>query len=115
VAAGAAGGITYTTGVPNALVGVMVAVALLPAWVTFGMLLGAGHTQAAVGALLLTAINLICLNLTGVATFVLQGVSPARWWEAKKAKRMSLLMIVAWGSLLAILALLSYLAGFGAS
>lgn len=114
-AAGAAGGLTYTTGVPNALVGVMVAVALLPAWVTFGMLLGAGHAELALGALLLTAINLICLNLTGVATFLLQGVSPARWWEAKKAKRMSLLALAAWAGLLTTLALLSYFAGFGVS
>ena len=115
VAAGAAGGLTYTTGVPNALVGVMVAVALLPAWVTFGMLLGAGHVEPALGALLLTAINLICLNLTGVATFLIQGISPAKWWEAKKARRMSLLAIGAWGGLLVVLAMLSYFAGFGST
>ena len=115
VVAGIAAGFTYTTGISNALVGVMVAVALLPVWVTFGILLGAGHIEPALGALLLTAINLICLNLTGVATFAIQGISPARWWEAKKAKRMTLLAIVAWGSLLAILVVLSYFARFGGS
>lgn len=113
VAAGAAGGLTYTTGVPNALVGVMVAVALLPAWVTFGMLLGAGHPQPALGALLLTAINLICLNLAGVATFLVQGVRPARWWAARKARRMSLIAITAWSVLLIILIILSYVAHVG--
>lgn len=115
VAAGIAAGLTYTTGISNALVGVMVAVALLPVWVTFGMLLGAGHFEPALGALLLTGINLICLNLTGVATFAIQGVRPARWWEAKKAKQMSLLAIAAWGGLLAILVVLSYFADFSST
>jgi uncharacterized hydrophobic protein (TIGR00341 family) len=42
LAAGAAGTLALTTGFPGALIGVMVAVALLPPLVTFGMLLGAG-------------------------------------------------------------------------
>jgi len=110
IASGAAGGLTYTTGIPTALVGVMVAVALLPPWVAFGMLVGAAEWHAALGALLLTGLNLICLNLTGVLTFVLQGVSPAKWWEAKKARRMSIIAISAWGGLLAVLIFLLFLA-----
>lgn len=110
IASGAAGGLTYTTGVPTALVGVMVAVALLPPWVVFGMLLGAAQWGPAIGALLLVALNLICLNLTGVLTFILQGVSPASWWEAQKARRMSLIAVSAWSALLAVLIVLLFVA-----
>ena len=44
----------------------MVAVALMPPLVAFGMLLGAGYMQASLGPLTLLAANLICLNLAGV-------------------------------------------------
>ena len=101
LASGAAGGLAYTTAVPTALVGVMVAVALLPPWVTFGMLLGSGQWEAALGALLLTVLNIICLNLAGVLTFVLQGVSPAARWEARRARRLSTTALLVWIILLA--------------
>jgi uncharacterized hydrophobic protein (TIGR00341 family) len=101
IAAGAAGGLAYTTAVPTALVGVMVAVALLPPWVVFGMLLGSGHFGPALGALALAGLNIICLNLAGVLTFVLQGVSPEARWEAKKARRMSTIALSIWLLLLA--------------
>ena len=110
IASGIAGGLSYTTSIPSALVGVMVAVALLPPWVVFGMMLGSSQWGAAVGALLLTLLNLICLNLTGVLTFVLQGVSPGRWWEAKKARRMSVIAVCAWSVLLGVLIVLLFLA-----
>ena len=100
VASGAAGGLAYTTAAPTALVGVMVAVALLPPWVTFGMLLGAGHWAAATGALLLTVLNIVCLNLSGVLTFVLQGVRPAARREAKQARQWALIALVVWVALL---------------
>jgi len=102
IASGAAGGLAYTTAVPTALVGVMVAVALLPPWVTFGMLLGSGSVGPALGALVLTVLNIICLNLAGVLTFALQGVSPGTYWEAKRAKRMSLVSLSVWIALLAV-------------
>lgn len=103
IASGAAGGPAYTTAVPTALVGVMVAVALLPPWVAFGMLRGSGQWGAAPGALVLTALSIICLNLVGVLTFVLQGVSPPAQWEAKRARRMSSIALLVWIALLAIL------------
>ncbi|MBN1859259.1 TIGR00341 family protein [Candidatus Bipolaricaulota bacterium] len=106
VASGAAGSLAYTTAVPTALVGVMVSVALLPPWVTFGMLLGSGHWVAALGALLLTGMNVICLNLAGVLTFLLQGVRPGSWWEAKKARRMSFIALSVWIGLLTVLIVL---------
>jgi uncharacterized hydrophobic protein (TIGR00271 family) len=47
--AGGAGALAFTSGVPAALVGVMVAVALLPPLVTCGLLLGSEFFQLARG------------------------------------------------------------------
>lgn len=49
LASGAAGSLAFTTGVSAVLIGVMVAVALLPPLVTFGLLIGAGHLGMSLG------------------------------------------------------------------
>lgn len=103
LASGIAGALAFTSGVASALVGVMVAVALLPPLVVLGMLLGAGHWQPAMGALLLLFINIICINLSGVVTFVVQGIKPADWGEEGKAKSTSRLAISIWIFLLLVL------------
>lgn len=103
LAAGSAGALAFTTGISAALVGVMVAVALLPPLVTAGLLLGAQEWRLAERAFLLTATNIVCINAAGVATFLLQGVRPGRWWEAKRAKRVVRLAAIIWLSLLALL------------
>ncbi len=104
--AGAAGALAFTSGRPRALTGVMVAVALLPPVVTCGLLLGGGDGALASRALLLVAVNVICINLAGVATFVAQGVRPRSWWEAKKAKRATVRAAAIWLALLAALVII---------
>ena len=104
IAAGAAGTFAFTTGLPGTLIGVMVAVALLPPLMTFGMLFGAGHFTAALNAFLLVATNVICINLAGVMTFLVQGVRPRTWWEAKKAKRRAVKAAIFWALMLLVLA-----------
>ena len=81
------GALAFTTGLPSALIGVMVAVALMPPLVTCGMLLGEAEWSLSAGAFLLVSANVICVNIAGVATFALQGVRPRTWWEAKKARK----------------------------
>lgn len=103
LAAGCAGALAFTTGVSATLVGVMVAVALLPPMVTFGLLLGGGHLRLAMGALSLLVANLICLNLAGVVTFLVQGIRPASWWEKERAAKASRIAITLWVTLLAVL------------
>jgi uncharacterized hydrophobic protein (TIGR00341 family) len=100
LAAGIAGALAFTTGIPTALVGVMVAVALLPPLVTFGLLLGSGHWSMALGAMLLLLVNLICINLAGVTTFLAQGIRPITWWEADRATKATRMAIFLWGLLL---------------
>lgn len=106
LASGCAGALAFTTGVSAGLVGVMVAVALLPPLATAGMLFGDGHAKAGTGALALLATNIICVNLAGVATFVVQGVRPRTWWEADKARRATRRAFVIWTVLFLLLAAL---------
>ena len=106
LASGAAGALSFTSAAPAVLIGVAVAVALMPPLVVFGLLLGAGKYSLALGALFLFLANFISVNLAGVATFLAQGIEPRTWWEAKKAKRATLLAIVGWALLLAILVIL---------
>lgn len=103
LAAGSAGTLAFTAGTAEAIVGVMVAVALVPPLAAAGLLLGSGYPAAAGGAALLTVVNVICVNLAGVVTFLLQGVQPNSWWEAKRARRATRWALVLWGALLAIL------------
>lgn len=79
----------------------MVAVALLPPLVAFGLLLGGGHAALAMGALSLFLMNLICVNLAGVTTFLVQGIRPATWWEKDRAVKSTRIAIVLWAVLLA--------------
>ncbi len=103
---GIAGSLSVTRGVSQALVGVMVAVALLPPIVTSGLLLGSNYYNESVGAFLLFLVNLVCINFAGVITFVIQGVNPRTWWEKKEAKKTVWRAIILWIFLLLILILL---------
>ena len=101
LASGCAGALAFTTGVSTTLIGVMVAVALLPPLVTFGLLLGGGHPVPAMGALSLFLVNLVCVNLAGVTTFLVQGIRPASWWEKDRAVKATRIAIGLWVVLLA--------------
>lgn len=103
LASGSAGVLAFTSGASISLIGVMVAVALMPPLIAFGLLLGSGNPSGALGALLLLIANLICVNLAGVTTFLVQGIRPRKWWEASKAKRATRIAIMLWSVLLAIL------------
>jgi uncharacterized hydrophobic protein (TIGR00341 family) len=109
LAAGSAGTLAFTQGLSGAVIGVMVAVALMPPLVVSGMLLGEGYMASAFGALLLTTANLICINLAGVATFLAQGVRPRSWWEAERAKKATWQAIAILVVLLAIFGLILWL------
>lgn len=103
LASGCAGALAFTTGVSAALIGVMVAVAMLPPLVTCGLMLGGGQVTLAAGALSLFLMNLICVNLAGVTTFLVQGIRPATWWEKDRAVKATRIAIGLWVALLAAL------------
>ncbi|VAV94250.1 Uncharacterized protein, MJ0678-like [hydrothermal vent metagenome] len=102
---GAAAVLSLATGLSSVLVGVMVAVALLPPGATIGIMLGAGHYDLALGAGLLLAVNIVCVNLSAKLVFLFKGVQPRTWYEKKKARRAMIFYMVFW---LLSLALLGY-------
>ncbi|MCJ7680891.1 MAG: TIGR00341 family protein [Candidatus Aminicenantes bacterium] len=104
LASGCAAVLSFTSGAMSALIGVMVAVALLPPLVSLGLLLGSGNWKMALGSLLLLLTNLICINLAGVVTFLFQGIRPLTWWESTRAKKATLRAILLWSLLLIALA-----------
>ncbi|UCE40841.1 MAG: TIGR00341 family protein [Candidatus Aminicenantes bacterium] len=104
--AGSAAALSFTSELFSALIGVMVAVALLPPLVTFGMLAASSQWELALGSLFLFLINLICVNLAGVVTFLIQGIRPLTWWEATKAKKATRIALMIWIVLLMTLAIM---------
>lgn len=96
LAAGVAGTLSVTRGVSTALIGVMVAVALLPPAAALGMLIGAGNWPLAWGAGLLTLINIVAVNLASVLTFIAQGVEPMHWHEVESARTSTRIAIALW-------------------
>lgn len=108
LASGAAAALSLTTGLSSVLVGVMVAVALLPPAATLGIMLGNGDTAAAVGAGLLLALNVVCINLAGKVVFFVKGIRPRTWIEQEKAKRAMAVYIAGWLLTLGILILAVY-------
>lgn len=103
LASGAAAVLSLTTGIPTALVGVMVAVALMPPAVAFGMMLGAGHGDLAAGAGLLLAVNIVCVNLAAKLVFLTKGVTPRTWMEKRKARHSMWVYMLFWMVTLAVL------------
>ncbi len=105
LASGIAGGLAFTSGAPASLIGVMVAVALLPPLAAGGMLLGDGQITRSVSAFVLLGINLVALNLAAVATFLVQGIRPVWHSEQAVARRSAWTALLTWTLLLVTLIL----------
>lgn len=108
LASGAAAALSLTTGLSSVLVGVMVAVALLPPAATMGLMLGHGNLGLAVGAGLLLAVNIVCVNLASKITFMAKGINPRTWPEKEKAKRAMAVYVSGWIIALIILVIAIY-------
>ncbi len=96
LASGCAGALAFTTAVSTILIGVMVAVSLLPPLVTCGLFLGGGQLTLALGAFSLFLMNLICINLAGVTTFFVQGIQPSTWSQKDQALKDTRIAITLW-------------------
>ena len=107
-ASGAAAVISLTTGLSSVLVGVMVAVALLPPTAVIGMMIGQGEWQLAYGAALLLAINIVSVNLAAKLVFLFKGVKPRTWFEQQQARQSMRSYIVIWVLSLMLLGLVVY-------
>lgn len=108
-ASGAAAVISLTTGLSSVLVGVMVAVALLPPTAVIGMMLGQGEWQLAFGATLLLAINIVSVNLAAKLVFLFKGVKPRTWLEQQQARHSMKIYILFWLLSLILLATMIFI------
>lgn len=108
LASGAAAALSLTTGLSSAMVGVMVAVALLPPVVMAGITLGQGRPGLAIGAALLLAVNVVCVNLASKIVFLVKGIHPRTWLEKEKAKRAMAVYVLGWFVALLLLLLVIY-------
>ncbi len=109
LASGAAASLSLVSGTSSVLVGVMVAVALMPPAVTIGLMLSIGEYNHALGATLLLAVNIVCINLSAKLVFLFRGIKPRTWLEAHRAKQSRLLYIGIWVVLLVLLFVIIYL------
>ncbi|KGX90716.1 hypothetical protein N781_06535 [Pontibacillus halophilus JSM 076056 = DSM 19796] len=85
LAAGGAGSIATLNRKAGNLVGVMVAVALVPPNTALGMALGNASWNDAYGAFLLIVVNISCILLSAVIVFSLSGIRPVKWQEVQRA------------------------------
>ena len=109
LASGAAAVLSMTTGLPSVLVGVMVAVALLPPAATLGLMLGSGNVHLAFGAGLLLAVNVVCVNLASKLVFLVKGIRPRTWWQKEKARQSMATYLALWAVSLLVLLYAIYL------
>jgi len=109
LASGAAASLSLVSGTSSVLVGVMVAVALMPPAVTIGLMLSIGEYNHSLGAALLLAVNIVCINLSSNLVFLFRGIKPRTWLETHKAKQSRFLYIGAWVVMLILLCLMIFL------
>jgi uncharacterized hydrophobic protein (TIGR00341 family) len=81
ICAGAAGAFGLSTGLSEALVGVMIAAALIPAAAAVGIGVAWGLPAVALGALALLVVNTIGVNLSGFLALGYLGYRPGTWGE----------------------------------
>jgi uncharacterized hydrophobic protein (TIGR00341 family) len=103
LAAGIAGALVSTTGVAMSLVGVMVAVAILPPTCVAVMLAAQGWWEGASGAALVVVTNIVCVNAAGVGTYLVRGYRPHAWWREDSSRKTALVVLAMWGVLIAAL------------
>lgn len=100
LACGAAGVLAMTRAASLSLVGVMIAVALVPPLAATGIFAGSGEWTLAANSLFLFAVNFVCLNVSGIAMFLMKGLPPKNW-------RVTTGLLAAWTAILFILALIA--------
>jgi uncharacterized hydrophobic protein (TIGR00341 family) len=88
--AGVAGVVSLSTGVSTALVGVMIAVALIPPAATVGIALAWGLPVAGASAAVLALVNGLSINLAAISVLWYQGYRPENWFREEEARAATL-------------------------
>lgn len=103
---GCAGGLALFVAIPEILVGVAVAVALVPPVAVSGIGIAIFDIDLFFGAFLLAFVNLFGLELGGAITLRIKGVSPRRYYQKVEARLHSTYSILILTTLLIILTLI---------
>ena len=106
--AGVAGALAISSGASTALVGVMMAVALIPPAAVIGIGIAWGAPMAVLGSTVLVLVNFFSINVTAMGVLWYQGYRPDTWLEVGEARFSTLRRI---GVLAAVILLLSVFLG----
>ncbi len=113
LAAGVAAALSIVAGISSALVGVMVAVALLPPATAAGLFLGAGEFGSFGRSLLLLTVNVVCIMIAAQGVYFYKDVRPRKWFEQKAADRALRINLAVLAALLLFLVVIIVLAPTG--
>ncbi len=102
--AGIAGILSLTRGFSEAIVGVMIAAALIPPSAAVGITVAWGMSGAATGAAVLVIVNLLSLNLAALATLWIAGYRPQGLFEVSPTRRPTYTYVAIFGIGLLVLA-----------
>lgn len=95
LASGAAGVLAFSRGSGLALVGVMIAVALVPPIAAAGLFFSQGLYDLGWNALFLFGVNFVSINVAGIVMFLVQGLPPKSW-------RMTSGILMIWAAILSL-------------
>ena len=84
--AGIAGALSLTGGVSAALVGVMIAVALIPPAATVGIGIAWGLPAVSFGSAVLVLVNMLSINLAALVVLRYSGYRPTEWFQLDEAR-----------------------------
>ncbi|WP_058308305.1 TIGR00341 family protein [Gracilibacillus massiliensis] len=112
LAAGTAGAMSFAKRVSEALVGVMVSVALLPPAVVLGMMLGALEFEQALTPFILLLVNISAILCSAILVFWTSGIQPINWSEIQVANTSKTYSLIAVSIVIVILAILIFIIQF---
>ncbi len=92
--AGVAGAHSLRSGVSTSLVGVMIAVALVPPAAVVGIGVAWGLPAVALGAAVLVAVNVLSINLATLVTLWYVGYRPDQWFRTDEARASTVRRVV---------------------
>ncbi|MFC7081552.1 TIGR00341 family protein [Halorussus caseinilyticus] len=106
--AGTAGALSLASGVSVAIVGVMIAAALVPPAAAVGIAIAWQQPLAAVSSLVLVLVNIFSINLSGLVVFWYLDYGPKNWFELNQTRSVLFKRV---GVLVVAIALLSLFLG----
>lgn len=103
--AGVAGALSLSTGVSTALVGVMIAAALIPPTAVIGIGIAWSMPEAVLGSSVLVLVNVLSINLAALVVLWYEGYRPEDWFHLEEARMATLKRVTVLVAAIAVLSL----------